>query len=97
MRFAFSEDQLAFQVAVRELLARECPPAVVRAAWVDERASDGVWHKLAAQGVLGLRVASDLGGLGGDELDLVLLLEEAGRAALPGAFAETVAIGAPLL
>ena len=36
MRFAFTDDQLAFRDAVRELLEKECPPSVVRAAW-DER------------------------------------------------------------
>ena len=33
MRFALTDDQVAFRDAVRDLLAKECPPAVVRAAW----------------------------------------------------------------
>ena len=33
MRFAFTDDQIALRDAVRDLLVRECPPAVVRAAW----------------------------------------------------------------
>lgn len=33
MRFAFTDDQLAFRDAVADLLAEECPPEVVRAAW----------------------------------------------------------------
>ena len=33
MEFAFSEDQLAFRDAVRDLLAGTCPPEAVRAAW----------------------------------------------------------------
>ena len=33
MRFGLTDDQLAFRDAVRDLLAKECPPAVVRAAW----------------------------------------------------------------
>lgn len=33
MRFAWADDHLAFAAAVRDLLAKECPPAVVRAAW----------------------------------------------------------------
>ena len=33
MRFALTDDQVAFRDAVRELLAKEATPAVVRAAW----------------------------------------------------------------
>lgn len=33
MRFAFTDDQLALRDAVRDLLVKECPPDVVRAAW----------------------------------------------------------------
>src|SRR5262245_45187203 len=33
MDFAFTEDQLAFRDAVRDLLAGTCPPEAVRAAW----------------------------------------------------------------
>ena len=33
MHFAFTDDQLAFRDAVRDLLAKECPPAAVRAVW----------------------------------------------------------------
>ena len=44
-------------------------------------------------GVLGLLVPEAHGGLGLDELDLVLLLEETGRAALPEPLVETAAVG----
>ena len=47
MRFAFTDDQLLFRDTVRDLLRKECPPAAVRAAWVDD---DGhvpdVWRAL---------------------------------------------------
>lgn len=33
MRFALTDDQVAFRDAVRDLLVKECPPEVVRAAW----------------------------------------------------------------
>ncbi len=84
MRFAFSDEQLLFRDAVRELLAKQCPPDAVRAAWSsdDGRVPD-VWPALAEMGVIGLTVPEAHGGLGMNELDLVLLLEETGRAALP--------------
>jgi alkylation response protein AidB-like acyl-CoA dehydrogenase len=48
-------------------------------------------------GVLGALVAEADGGLGFNELDVVLLAEESGRAALPEPFIEHVLIGAPLV
>lgn len=98
MRFAFTEDQLLFRDAVRELLAKECTPEHVRYCWVndDGRVAD-VWQALADMGVIGLTVPEVHGGLGMDEVDLVLLLEETGRVALPEPLVETVAVAAPLL
>ena len=84
MEFAFSEDQLAFRDAVRDLLAGTCPPEAVRAAWDADDPWDGDrWDALVEMGVVGLTVPEADGGLGLTEVDLVLLLEEAGRAALP--------------
>ena len=113
MRFAFTEDQLAFRDAVRDLLAKECPPEVVRAAWPDgtddhgARKGEGaradaarvanVWSALAEMGVLGIGVSEANGGLGMSALDWVLLAEEAGYAAVPHPFVETVCVVAPLL
>src|SRR5207244_1399831 len=52
---------------------------------------------LAAMGVVGLRAPEAAGGLGLTDLDLVLLLEETGRAALPGPVVEHVAVAVPML
>jgi alkylation response protein AidB-like acyl-CoA dehydrogenase len=95
VRFAFTDDQLAFRDAVADLLTRECPPEVVRGAW-EGKPSD-LWPKLAAMGVVGMTAPEEYGGLGMDELDLVLVLEEAGRAALPEPLLEHTAVAVPLL
>lgn len=113
MRFAFSDDQLAFRDTVRDLLAKECAPEVVRAAWADGTDAHGarkgegaradvsrvakVWADLAEMGVLGIAVSEANGGLGMGELDWVLLAEETGYAALPHPFLETACVVAPLL
>jgi alkylation response protein AidB-like acyl-CoA dehydrogenase len=99
MRFAMSDDQVAMRDAVRDLLAKECPPSVVRAAWdaPDGELDRGVWDSLDAMGVLSLLVAEADGGLGLDETWLVPILEEAGRAALPHPLVETAMVAAPLL
>ena len=110
MRFAFSDDQLALRDVVRDLLAKECPPEVVRAAWPegpDDRgaepgagarsATDRSWTALAEVGALGVAVPEAHGGLGLGELDWVLLAEETGYAGLPHPFVETAGVAAPLL
>jgi alkylation response protein AidB-like acyl-CoA dehydrogenase len=113
VRFAFTEDQLAFRDAVADLLAKECPPEVVRAAWPDGTDAHGarkgegaradaqrlakVWSALAEMGVLGIGVSEAAGGLGMAEVDWVLLAEETGYAAVPHPFVETACVVAPLL
>jgi alkylation response protein AidB-like acyl-CoA dehydrogenase len=97
MRFAFDEEHLRFRDSVRGVLERVCPPAAVRAVWGAERGHDPArWQALAELGVLGLLVPERAGGLGLDEVSLVLPLEETGRAALPDPVVET-AVAAPLL
>jgi alkylation response protein AidB-like acyl-CoA dehydrogenase len=96
--FGFTEDQLAFRDTVRALLADACPPAAVRLAWESGPGYDPeLWRRLAEMGVLGLLAPEDQGGLGLTEVDLVLLLEETGRAALPGPIVEHAAVAVPML
>jgi alkylation response protein AidB-like acyl-CoA dehydrogenase len=99
MRFALSDDQIAFRDAVRDLLAKEATPAVVRAAWdaPPGQLDRGVWDSLDAMGVLSLLLPEADGGLGLDETFLVPILEEAGRVALPHPIVETAMVAAPLL
>lgn len=98
MKFAFTEDQQLFRDAVRDMLARECTADVVRAAWDDEAGrAPAVWARLAEMGVVGLTAPEADGGMDMNDLDLVLLLEEAGRAALPEPLVATTAVGIPLL
>ena len=57
VRFAFTDEQLAFRDATRDLLAKECTPAHVRAAWTNDTGRvPGLWEQLAEMGVLGLLV-----------------------------------------
>ena len=98
MRFAFTDDQLAFRDAVRELLERQCSAAHVRVAWTNATGRvPGLWDQLVDMGVTGMLVSETAGGLGLTMIDLVLLLEETGRFAVPEPVVETAAYGAPLL
>jgi alkylation response protein AidB-like acyl-CoA dehydrogenase len=98
MRFVFTEEQRLFQRTVRDLLAKAFPAEELRASWADATGrSRERWAQLASLGVVGMLVPSDAGGLGMDEVDLVLVLEETGRAALPEPVVETAAVASRLL
>jgi alkylation response protein AidB-like acyl-CoA dehydrogenase len=97
VRFAFTTQQREFQDAVRQALAKECTVADVRAAFDSPAARTRRWATLADMGVVGLSVPEDFGGLGLGLVDLVPLLEEAGRVALPEPLVECTALAAPLL
>ena len=98
MRFAFTPESLAIRDSVRALLVRECTPGRVREAWsnADGRVP-GLWAHLAALGVPGILAPEEHGGLGLTELELVLVLEESGRFAMPEPLVETAAVAVPLL
>ena len=83
MRFALTEDQIALRDAVRELLARPCPPAGVRAAW--PAATRPLWTRCGRAGRDGRArrapCPSATAGSGWTRRDLVPLLVEVGYAA----------------
>jgi alkylation response protein AidB-like acyl-CoA dehydrogenase len=98
MDFRYSDDQILLQSTVRDFLAKECTPEVVRALWETPTArSAALWKKLAEVGVPGLLVPEAHGGMGMSELEAVLILEEAGRAALAEPLVASAAVAAPLL
>ena len=97
VHFAFTDQQLGFRDAVRAVLAKECTSDDVRAAFADPALGERRWRALSELGAVGLTVPEQYGGLGLSLVDLVLLLEEAGRVALPEPLLETAALGAPLL
>ena len=98
MDFRFTDDQLNLRDSLRKALEKECTVEHVRALWNTETGrSPERWAKLAELGLLGLLVPEEHGGLGMNEVDLVLLLEETGRVALPEPIVETAAVGVPLL
>ena len=97
MDFAFSEEQLALRDLARDVFEKESPPSRLRALWEGAGWDRQVWQTMARAGLCGVTVPEEYGGAGGNEVDLVLVLEEAGRAALPEPILETMAIAAPLI
>lgn len=97
MHFEFNEDQRLLQQSVRTFLTAECPVDRIRGFWDTETGrSPELWGQLAEIGIPGLLVPEAHDGLGMDEIDLVLLLEETGRAALAEPLVAT-AVGTALL
>jgi len=89
-----SEDQKMLQKMARDFLANECTKAFVRQMEEDEKGySPDLWRKMADLGWMGLPFPEEYGGGGGSFLDLAVLLEEMGRACLPGPFLASVVLG----
>jgi len=88
-----SESQTILRQSAREFLAAECPPSLVRSMEDDPRGyTDELWRRIAQMGWLGILVPEEYGGYEGTFLDLLVLLQETGRAALPGPFFSTAVL-----
>jgi len=93
MQFGLSESQQILKDTARKFFAGESPIATVRKAIETETAFDAtLWTKLAEQGFTGIITPEEYGGMGLGNVELVLLMEEAGYALLPGPFFSTVAL-----
>src|ERR1700686_3008270 len=82
--------------STREFLAKECSPKVVRKLMEAGGYDAAMWKKLANLGWTALGIPEEYGGVG-TFIDLVVVLEEAGRALLPGPFFATMGMAVPAL
>src|SRR5438046_10688317 len=83
--------------SAREFLAKECSTKVVRRVMESADGFDeAMWKKIAGLGWTALGIPEQYGGVG-TFLDLVVVLEEAGRALLPGPFFSTMGLAVPVL
>jgi alkylation response protein AidB-like acyl-CoA dehydrogenase len=98
MQFGLSESQQILKDTARKFFAGESPIAAVRKAMETETAYDGaLWTKLAEQGFTGIVTPEEYGGMGLGKVELILLMEEAGYALLPGPFFSTVALAGTVI
>ena len=94
MDLGLNETQQMLKNSAREFLSQECPHTLVRAMEEDEKGySPQLWQKIVDLGWTSLPFPEEYGGNGGNFLDLAVLLEEMGRALLPGPFFSTVVLG----
>lgn len=93
MGIAITHEQRELARSVRGWLARAVPREEVRRHLDTPALAAGRpahWDGAAAQGLLGIHLPEEYGGGGGDLVDLAVVLEEAGRALLPGPYPGTV-------
>ena len=94
MDIGFTEEQDLLRETARKFLDSECDSRFVRARMAEPAAvTDEFWKKLADQGWLGIVYPEEDGGSGLGLVDLVVLMEEMGRAVMPGPFLSTVLLG----
>ena len=87
MDFRPSAQQQLLVATARQFLATRCPIELVQRLASDDRGFDpALWRGMAELGWPGLLVPVELGGSGGTLLDVALLVEEMGRACVPGPF-----------
>ncbi len=94
MDFGLSEEQEMLKKMARDFLTNRCPKTVVKELEENQKGySPELWREMAGLGWMGLVLPEKYGGSGMSFLDLAVLLEEMGRACLPGPFFSTVVLG----
>ena len=98
MQFGLSESQQMLKDNAKKFFAGECPMEEVRKLMETDTAFDkSLWAKMAEQGYTGIIFPEEFGGVGLGKVELALLMEEAGRALLPGPFFSTVALAGAVI
>ncbi len=93
MEFGFTEEQEMIRQQAAEFLKNECPVALVRELMESNHAhSEGLWAGMTEMGWMGLVIPEDYGGVGLSFIELAVVLEEMGRALIPGAYFSTVVL-----
>ncbi|MSP79295.1 MAG: acyl-CoA dehydrogenase [Dehalococcoidia bacterium] len=94
MDLGLTESQRMLKTSAREFLEKECPLTFVREMEVHKTGyTPELWKKMTEMGWLGLAFPEQYGGSGGSFSDLSVLLEEMGRALLPGPFFSDIVLG----
>lgn len=91
-------ERAELRTAVSELLGDKCTEADVRRVMGSDDGFDReLWRHLAEQGVLGMLVDGDHGGLGFGALELEAVAEETGAALLPAPFLSSAVLTVALI
>ena len=94
MDIGFSEEQELLRDTARKFLDSACTTKFVRERMATpEAVTPEFWSQIAEQGWLGINFSEDDGGSGLGLVDLVVLMEEMGRAVMPGPYLATALLG----
>jgi alkylation response protein AidB-like acyl-CoA dehydrogenase len=99
VNFAFSDEQEELRTIVRQFLENKSDEAAVREQMDTEQGYDeAVWSQMAEQmGLQGLIIPEEFGGSGYSYVELIVVLEEMGRALLCAPYFSSVVLAANAL
>jgi alkylation response protein AidB-like acyl-CoA dehydrogenase len=99
VNFAFSEEQEELRNIVRQFLEAKSAETAVREQMETEKGyDDAVWSQMSEQmGLQSLIIPEEFGGSGYSYVELIVVLEEMGRALLCAPYFSTVVLGANTL
>lgn len=94
MDYDLNKTQTILKDEAHRFLAKECPSDFVREIAEDKTGySKELWQKMAELDWMGVLIPEQYGGMGGNFLDLTVLLSEMGYSCLPGPFFSCIVLG----
>jgi alkylation response protein AidB-like acyl-CoA dehydrogenase len=98
MEIRLNEDQVEMRRQARRFFENECSMDYVREMFEDPRGfTDDVWNKMVEMGWTAMLVPEAYGGLEMEVTDLCVILEEMGRAVIPGPLFSTVLLAGEIV
>lgn len=98
MDFTFSEDQILFRDNIRSVFLKEVAPELLRELWeTPDGRSKALWGLLTEQGLCAFSVPEKYDGMAMNDLDWILIAQEAGYFALPEPLLDTAWLGVGML
>jgi len=95
MDVSLNKVQIDIAKETRRFLDKECPTDYARDMFEDERGfTDEIWARMTEMDWMRVRIPEPYGGMGMDQMDITMVLEEMGRAVVPGPFFSTVLLAA---
>lgn len=98
MDFSLSDEQRMLEETLTRLVADQCNPEQRNALIAGRGATPSkLWHTFAELGLLAMPFSESVGGLGGDGVDLMLIMQALGRGLVPEAYIDGLLIPGTLL
>lgn len=98
MDFRLTDVQELLTHTARDFFQQHCPSTLVQQMALDQRGfSDDLWRQISALGWPGLLIPAAFGGSEGSLLDVILLIEEMGRACFPSPYIQSAVVATSLV